>query len=68
MKNLYTLFLLIGVLILLVSCGAVRDIQVQVMRPARITIPQEMKAIGILNRSIPINISAIESTLTGEGI
>ena len=53
-------------LLVLSSCGGIRNMQVQVMRPARISVPQDIQSIGILNRSIPTNLSAIEGTLTGE--
>jgi hypothetical protein len=50
----------------LISCSGIRNMQVQVLRPARISVPQHIKTIGILNRSIPSSMAAIEGTLTGE--
>jgi hypothetical protein len=66
MKHLQSFLFSFGLLTIFASCSGIRNMQVQVMRPARITVPQEIKSIGILNRSIPTNISAIEGTLTGE--
>ena len=66
MKHLQSLLFSFGLLTIFASCSGIRNMQVQVMRPARITVPQEIKSIGILNRSIPTNMSAIEGTLTGE--
>jgi len=40
--------------------------QVEVMRPALITIPQTIQSIGLLNRSVPSQNSVAESVLTGE--
>lgn len=51
---------------LLFSCGGVRQMQVQVMRPARITIPAAIQSIALLNRSVPTEKNTVESVLTGE--
>jgi hypothetical protein len=40
--------------------------QVQVMRPALITVPKDIQKIAILNRSIPSGQAGVEGTLTGE--
>lgn len=53
-------------LFLITSCAGTRDMQVQVMRPAQITVPKEIQKIAILNRSIPSSQAGIEGTLTGE--
>ena len=66
MKSLYSFFTLIVLVILFNSCAGTRDMQVQVMRPALITIPQTIKSIAVLNRSIPTSQAGLEGTLTGE--
>lgn len=50
----------------LFSCSGIRDMRVQVMRPATITVPKEIKKMAILNRSIPSGQAALEGSLTGE--
>jgi hypothetical protein len=59
------LLLFITLTIFLGAC-AKREIKVQVMRPALITVPKEIQKIAILNRSIPTNKAAMEGILTGE--
>ena len=48
------------------SCGSLRGMRVQVMRPAQITIPQEIQNISLLNRAVPSNGKNLEGSLTGE--
>jgi hypothetical protein len=60
------LFIFLGLGIALTSCKGLKDISIQVERPALITIPGEIKSIGILNRSIPAPNSGLEATLTLE--
>ncbi len=52
--------------LLFASCKGLKDISIQVERPALITIPGEIKSIGILNRSIAAPNSGLEATLTLE--
>jgi hypothetical protein len=52
--------------LILSSCKGLKDISIQVERPAQITIPKEIQSIGILNRSIPAPNSGLEATLTLE--
>jgi hypothetical protein len=47
------------------SC-ATRNMRVQVMRPALITVPKDIQKIAIMNRSIPTSRAAAEGILTGE--
>ncbi|MES2799272.1 MAG: DUF6340 family protein [Bacteroidota bacterium] len=53
-------------LLLITSCRQTRNMQVNIMRPAEITIPKEIKKMAILNRSIPSNQAVIEGIVTGE--
>ena len=53
-------------LILLSSCAGTRDMQVTVLRPAKITIPTTIRKIAILNRSIPTSTTGFEASLSGE--
>ncbi len=48
------------------SCSGLRGMRVQVMRPAQITIPQEIQNISLLNRAVPSNGKSLEGSLTGE--
>jgi hypothetical protein len=66
MKTLYPLFAVATLVLTLLSCAGTRGMQVEVMRPALITISQDIKSIGILNRSIPTAKAGIEGTLSGE--
>jgi hypothetical protein len=50
----------------LVSCSSQKGMRIQVLRPAHITVPKEIKSLAIVNRSIPSNIATIEGTLSGE--
>ncbi len=59
-------FIFLAPILLLSSCKGLRDISIQVERPALITIPKEIQSIGILNRSIPAPNSGLEATLTLE--
>jgi hypothetical protein len=60
---LYSIFLFA---LVLASCGGTRDMRVQVMRPALITVPQDIQSIAILNRSIPTAKGNLESMVSGE--
>jgi hypothetical protein len=53
-------------LLFLVSCRGTRNMRVEVMRPARITIPQSVQSVALLNRSVPTENNQLESILTGE--
>jgi hypothetical protein len=66
MKQLTTLITVSSLLFLLGACGGLRDMRVQVMRPALITIPQDIQSIAILNRSIPTAKGSLESMVSGE--
>src|SRR5574343_998993 len=66
MKNRYSIFAFIGCVALIYSCAGTRDMQVQVQRPALITIDKEIQSISILNRSIPTAPASIENVITGE--
>ena len=48
------------------SCSSQKGMRIQVLRPAHITVPKEIKSLAIVNRSIPTNIATIEGTLSGE--
>lgn len=65
MKTLYLLFITTTLIILISSCAGTRDMEVQVLRPALISVPQQIKTIAVLNRSIP-TAPNVESALTGE--
>ncbi|MFN5877749.1 MAG: DUF6340 family protein, partial [Flavobacteriales bacterium] len=66
MKNLYATLSFSTLLMLIISCGGTRNMQVEVMRPAQITITQEIKSIALLNRSVPTAKTGAEAILTGE--
>ena len=62
-----SLFFTLAVSILLVtSCAGTRDMQVSVLRPAKITIPTSIREIALLNRSIPTSATGFEASLSGE--
>jgi hypothetical protein len=63
MKSSLTLLV---VLLLLASCRGTRDMRVEVMRPARITVPKSIQSVALLNRSVPTHNDQLESVLTGE--
>ena len=52
--------------LILVSCSSQKGMRIQVLRPAHITVPKEIKSLAIVNRSIPSTIATIEGTLSGE--
>lgn len=64
-KNFFYLYLLI-IVALTSSCAGTRDMQVQVKRPALITIDKNIQSISILNRSIPTEKMPLEGIITGE--
>lgn len=66
MKNHYTTYLFLFIAVILGSCAGTRNMRVEVLRPALITITQDIKTMGLLNRSIPTNKQALEGVLTGE--
>lgn len=66
MKNLYATLSFSTLLMFIISCGGTRNMQVEVMRPAQITITQEIKTIALLNRSVPTAKTGAEAILTGE--
>lgn len=66
MKNIYTTLSLLFLAMIIGSCAGTRDMRVEVLRPALITISQDIKTIAILNRSIPTTTKPLESILTGE--
>lgn len=53
-------------LLTLASCGGTRNMRVEVMRPARITVPKSIQSVALLNRSVPTQNDQLESVLTGE--
>lgn len=56
----------IALLFLLISCGGARQISVQVKRPARITIPQSVQSVVLVNRSISGSRAGLEGAITLE--
>lgn len=65
MKKL-TYFSGIVSLVLLTSCSGIRNMQVQVMRPAEITIDPSIQHMALLNRSVPASGTTLESAVSGE--
>ncbi len=63
-------FFLLPVLFLLTGCGASRHIYFNAQVPAPYSIPQSIKSLAIIDRSIPENeeLNILEGILTGEGI
>lgn len=52
--------------LIMISCSSQKGMRIQVLRPAHITVPKEIKSLAIVNRSIPSTIATIEGTLSGE--
>ena len=65
-KDKIGFFVSLVICLLIVSCSSQKGMRIQVLRPAHITVPKEIKSLAIVNRSIPSNIATIEGTLTGE--
>lgn len=63
MKNIYAFSF--GIL-LLTSCAGTRSMQVEVMRPARISVPKNIQSLALLNRSVPTQNTTLESALSME--
>lgn len=55
-----------GIFLILAACAGTRDMQVSVLRPAKITIPTSIRQIALLNRSIPTSVTGFEASLSGE--
>ena len=66
MKTFCKLLLFPAFILLINSCAGTRNMRVEVMRPALITIPSNIKSIAVLNRSIPSGKVSIESAITLE--
>jgi len=72
LKNLlFKLYVLLASALLLISCKT-SYIAVDVLKPARIDVPTEIKSIAIINRSLPAKeeraMNIIEGVISGEGI
>ncbi len=67
MKRILPLFLVIA--LIAGSCGT-RSMNIQVMQPAQINVPQSVKTLVVVNHTIPINgwWNILEGILTGEMI
>jgi hypothetical protein len=52
--------------ILIFSCSSTKGMRVQVLRPATISVPQEIQKLGILNRAVPSGKANAESIVSGE--
>ena len=69
-KNLSLVFLLIG--LLLVNSCSVSQTSLQVLVPAEISVSQEIKHVGIINRSLPAKrnkfVNILEGFISGETI
>lgn len=63
MKNVFYLGALLSIIS---SCGGTRPMQVEVMRPAEVTISKDIQSVAILNRSIPDPTTTAESAITLE--
>jgi hypothetical protein len=59
-------FWVLGIMVFLTGCGGAKNLSVQVKRPARITIPQSVQSVVLLNRSIPSSRAALEGAITLE--
>jgi len=59
-------------LALLINACSTRNVSMQLLVPAKITIPQEIRTVAILNRSLPARkeqiINILEGFITGESI
>lgn len=61
-----SLFFFLASFLFLASCAGTRDMEVSVLRPAKITIPTNIREIAMLNRSIPTTATGFEASLSGE--
>ena len=52
--------------LLFFSCSATKGMRVQVLRPATISVPQEIQKLGILNRAVPSSKTNAEAIVSGE--
>jgi hypothetical protein len=52
--------------LIMISCSSQKGMRIQVLRPAQITVPKDIKSLAIVNRSIPSMIATIEGTISGE--
>ncbi len=65
-KTIYILFIAVA----FIFSGCKSTTYLQIMRPAAVTVPQNIKAIALVNRTVPEKkgLNIIEGVLTGEGI
>lgn len=57
---------LLALNVVLFSCSSTKNMRVQVLRPALISVPQEIQKLGILNRAVPSSKTNVEAFVTGE--
>ncbi|MEA1785937.1 DUF6340 family protein [Arenibacter sp. GZD96] len=72
MKNYSIQYLVIVLTLMLMGCSATNQLRLSVVEPAPVFIPNDVKKVGIINRSLPSKgkkaIDRIEQILTAEGL
>lgn len=72
MKNIRSILLYTGILVLLMSCSATNTLTMGTTRPAMVSIPKEAVRVGIINRSLPSennsSLDKIDRLLSAEGL
>ena len=71
MKNLYLLALIAIISVTVIGCGSTNQLTLSTTEPALVTISQDVKRIGLINRSVPseqnTKIDQIDKILSIEG-
>ena len=76
-KRIFSQFTLLflaasGATMLLTSCSSISGVSMQVLVPAQINLPQSIKKVAVVNRSLPAKgdgfVNFIEGFITGESI
>jgi len=66
MRLIFITCLLLSLLKSFSSCSSTKGMRVQVLRPALITVPQEIQKLAVLNRAVPSSKTNAEATVSGE--
>ena len=65
--KLLKIFLIIGLLMLMVSCGSMSTLNLDVLRPADVTIDPEILSVAIVNNSLPYRGKNVHTVKTPKG-
>lgn len=66
MKTISNLSVLFFLMHFISSCSSTKGMRVQVLRPALISVPQEIQKMAILNRAVPSSKTNAEAIVSGE--